>query len=116
MRAAYAAASVVSVPSLYLDPFPTINLEAHASQRAVVGTCFGGTPECVQDERTGFIVNPYDEQKHAEKLSLLLTDTKLARRMGEAGRTMVQERFSLTRYADECERIFARSLVPNKVN
>lgn len=92
---AYAAATVAVTPSLYFDPFPTVNLEAMAGGKPVVGTCFGGTPEAIDDGITGFIVNPYDVPSLAEKLSALLADEKLAQRMGEAGRARVQKLFSL---------------------
>jgi glycosyltransferase involved in cell wall biosynthesis len=44
----FAASSVVTVPSLCLDVFPTMNLEAMALAKPVIGTVFGGTPEIVE--------------------------------------------------------------------
>ena len=43
LRAAYQLADVVAVPSIYVDPFPTVNLEAMAAGKPVVATCFGGS-------------------------------------------------------------------------
>jgi len=98
---AYAASRVVATPSIYFDPFPTVNLEAMAAGRAVVGTCFGGTSEAVEDGKTGFIVNPYDVEALAEKVSTLLADENLAQRMGEAGHARVQNLFSLEAHAQK---------------
>ena len=108
MWGAFRAAQVVLVSSLYPDPFPTINLEAMALARPVVGTCFGGTPEAVLDGVTGFIVDPRQPQEAAEKLSRLLADEALAERMGRAGASRLAERFSLSAQADRFEELYQR--------
>ncbi len=98
---AYAAADIVTTPSIYLDNFPTMNLEAMAMGKPVVGTCFGGTPEAVEDGVTGIIVDPTESGAFAHALTTLLTDAALARKMGEAGRKRVSERFSMEKQARE---------------
>lgn len=95
LKSAYAAADVVIVPSLYLDPFPTINLEAMACKKPVVGTCFGGTSELVEDGKTGYIVNPYDIEFLASIMVRLLTDTALMEEMGQVGYGQVRKIFAL---------------------
>ncbi len=95
MKKLFAEAAVVIVPSLYLDPFPTVNLEAMAAGRPVVGTCFGGTKEAVISNETGYIVNPYDEKALAEKIIDLLKNKEKAAAFGAFGRKRVEEVFSL---------------------
>src|SRR3989344_1694129 len=58
MAAAYGAADVVTTPSLCLDTFNLINIEAMSAGKPVVGTIFGGTPEIVLDGTTGYVRNP----------------------------------------------------------
>lgn len=101
MLGAYRAASAVLIPSIYPDPFPTVNLEAMALGRPVVGTRFGGTPEVVEQGRTGFIVDPRDAEATARALTELLTDPEKAERMGRAGRERIEGSFSL---ALQCDR------------
>lgn len=96
----YFAADVVTTPSLYLDNFPTVNLEAMAAGKPVVGTCFGGTPEVVQHGITGSTVNPRDTTELANALTVLLKDLEQAKKMGQAGRNRVREKFSLEKQAD----------------
>ena len=72
LKAAYHSSDAVAVPSVYFDPFPRSNLEAMACHKPVVGTCYGGTPEIVQDGITGFIVNPFNTGSMAEKLIYFL--------------------------------------------
>ncbi|MHC3378345.1 glycosyltransferase family 4 protein [Haloarcula sp. H-GB5] len=99
VAAAYDAATVVATPSLYLDPLPTMNLEAMASGTAVVTSCFGGSKEMVKSGETGFVVDPRDTDQLANRLLELVTDQKKAERMGDAGRERVRRQFDLSRQA-----------------
>jgi glycosyltransferase involved in cell wall biosynthesis len=100
MKLAFASADIVAVLSLYLDPFPTINLEAMACGKPVVGTMFGGTPEIVMDGKTGYIVDPRDEASVAEKIASLLEDPEKAGRFGVAGCERVKKEFNLEAHID----------------
>jgi len=95
LRAAYCAADIVVVPSVYLDPFPRSNLEAMACQKPVIGTCYGGTPEIIQDGVTGFVVNPFNVELMAAQIVDLLKNPEKARQFGEAGYERVKKYFSL---------------------
>jgi len=95
MKKIFSQAKVIVVPSLYLDPFPTVNLEAMAAGKPVVGTCFGGTSEVVANNETGYIVNPYDEKELAAKIIDLLKNPEKAMRFGNNGRERVEKLFSL---------------------
>ena len=95
MRKIISESKMVVVLSLYLDPFPTVNLEAMASGKPIVGTCFGGTPEAVANNETGYIVNPYDEKELAAKIIDLLKNPEKAKLFGTNGRHRVEKFFSL---------------------
>ena len=94
LRAAYQLADVVAVPSIYLDPFPTVVLEAMAAGKPVVATGFGGAREAVADGETGYIVNPFDTEAFAESLGRLLRNSGLRREMGWRGRASAFESVS----------------------
>ncbi|MFZ2522098.1 MAG: glycosyltransferase family 4 protein [Minisyncoccia bacterium] len=85
IRYAYASSDVVLVLSRYLDPFPTINLEAMATSKAVVGTILGGTPEAVLDNKTGYIVDPNNIELVSEKVLDLLSDIDKLKSFGLSG-------------------------------
>jgi glycosyltransferase involved in cell wall biosynthesis len=95
LSAAYGVADVVTVPSICLDCFPTINLEAMAAGKPVVATCYGGSPEAVADGETGYVVNPFDTTVLADRLETLLRDDDLRARMGAAGQARVSQHFTL---------------------
>lgn len=100
VKKAYSVCNIVPVLSVYLDPFPTTNLEAMAAQRPVIGTYFGGTPEVVLSGETGFIVNPNNSKEVAGKILELLLDEKLAESFGKAGLSRVEQCFSLSKQID----------------
>ena len=110
LRAAYQLADVVALPSIYVDPFPTVNLEAMAAGKPVVATCFGGSPEVVLDGETGFIVDPLQVEDLAGALLRLLRDDALRASMGDRGRERILARFSLTRQVERMLEIYQRTL------
>ncbi len=95
MKKLFAESAIVVVPSLYLDPFPTVNLEALAAGRSVVGTCFGGTKEAVLNNETGYIVNPYNEKELAGKIIDLLKNKERAAAFGKTGQERIEKFFSI---------------------
>ena len=110
LRAAYALADLVVVPSLYLDPFPTVNLEAMAARKPVIATCFGGSREVVMNGKTGFIVNPLDSASFAERLQRLLVDRDLRRELGSRGQARIREQFTLDKQVEKMLDLYARAM------
>lgn len=99
MPLAYAASTVVTTPSIYLDPFNLINIEAMAAGKPVVGTSFGGTPEIVVHDKTGLIVDPRNTERFAETLAQILKNPARAQQMGAAGKERVLTQFSVQKQA-----------------
>jgi len=71
------------------EPFGMVPLEAAAAARPVVAAIGGGYGEILTDEAACLV--PAHERKIAEAVRGLLDDPARARRMGEAGRALVQE-------------------------
>jgi len=95
LTAAYQCSDAVVSPSIYLDNFPTVNLEAMAMRKPVIASCFGGSKELVFDGMTGYIVNPFNIELLAERIIELLTDKAKAALMGEAGYQRVADKCSI---------------------
>lgn len=100
------AGALFGTLSLYLDPFPTVNLEAGAAGRPVLGTCFGGTPEVVLDGQTGRVVNPYRLDEVVEGLRGLLENGQARARLGRAAAERVGTEFPLGRMLEGYARLF----------
>ncbi|MCX8045095.1 MAG: glycosyltransferase family 4 protein [Desulfobacterota bacterium] len=95
LKSAYAISSVVVVPSICFDSFPTAILEAMAAGKPVVATCFGGSRELVVEGETGFIVNPFNSSSMADRIAFLLNDDAVRQTMGETACRRVKESFSI---------------------
>jgi phosphatidylinositol alpha-1,6-mannosyltransferase len=90
----YAASDVVCQMSRWEEVFGYVNAEAMATAKPLVGTRVGGIPEIIDDGKTGFLVERRDTAQMAARILDLLRDPNLRRRMGEAGRKVVTERFN----------------------
>jgi glycosyltransferase involved in cell wall biosynthesis len=70
-------------------------LEAMACRLPCVATSVGGNPEVVVDGISGFLVPSEDSAALASSIIGLLGDRARARRMGQAGRRVVESKFTL---------------------
>jgi glycosyltransferase involved in cell wall biosynthesis len=82
MRYAYYSSQLLVVPSIYLDPFPTVNLEAFACKRPVVATKWGGSKELVKDGVSGYVRDPQD---FVDAVKDLLAESTKRNSFGEKG-------------------------------
>jgi glycosyltransferase involved in cell wall biosynthesis len=110
LLAAYTAAAVVVIPSVWPENFPTVALEARGVGRPVVGSAVGGLPELVADGATGRVVPPGDRDALAAALIAVLSDLPAARRMGELARSRAGE-FDVGTFVESLEEHY-RSVVP----
>ncbi len=77
------------------DILPTVIMEAMAAGLPVVSTNFVGIPEMVVAGKTGFLVPPDSPTQLADALARLAEDPVLGATLGQAGRALGEERFSL---------------------
>lgn len=93
---AYARADVFCFPSFFeSESFGLVNLEAMMFALPVVSTRWRGIPTVVRDGESGVLVAVRDAVAVADALDGLLGDAARRQRMGEAGRRLYVERFSL---------------------
>jgi glycosyltransferase involved in cell wall biosynthesis len=92
--AVLAASDIFCLPS-YSEGLSISIMEAMAAGLPVAASRIGGNPELVVDGETGFIFEPFDPGDVADKLSKLLKDADMRRKMGEAGRRRVLTDFTL---------------------
>ena len=85
-------ADVVAQKSL-AEGFGLTVSEAMWKGRPVVASRVGGIQDQIEDERTGFVVEPDDLAAFGDRVNRLLTDPHAAERMGDAAQTRVRGLF-----------------------
>jgi glycosyltransferase involved in cell wall biosynthesis len=83
------------------EPFGMVMVEAMAQGLPVVAPALGGALEIVDDGVTGLLYAPDDAEDAARCLVSLVEDPERAKRMGEAARERVLERFTAGRQVEE---------------
>lgn len=108
MALRYAEAEVAIVPSLY-EGFSLPAIEAMACGTPLIATTGGAIPEVVGEEGA-LLVPPNDADALAEAIHRVLKDPDLRRRLGEAGRRRVMERYTWRVTALETVRLYREIL------
>jgi glycosyltransferase involved in cell wall biosynthesis len=75
-----------------------------AAGLSLIVTDVGGNAEAVVHEETGLVVPPRDPKAIGEAILRILRDPEARERFGEAGRSRVEEKFSI----DRCVRAHAK--------
>ena len=88
-----------------IEANPVSILEAMASGKPVVAPRVGSIDELMSDGEMGFLTEPGSVRQVADRLTELASDRERARRMGQAGRTVVVEQWSLERTIEGYERL-----------
>ena len=112
---AYAAADVFVLPSLF-ESFGIALIEAQAAGKPVVSTRVGGAPEALQEDKTGFLVDPKDSEQLGKAIIRVLSNEKLAREMGENGKKFVGARFDMRYIVDKVTAMYEELITNNTCN
>jgi glycosyltransferase involved in cell wall biosynthesis len=107
---ALAAMDVFALPSYANEGVPQALMQAMAMELPVVSTAVGAIGELVENDVNGFLVAPKAVEPLAEALARLLTDINLRKKFGQAGRQVVENRFSLEQMLDSMEAVFRQAI------
>ncbi|HEV7744036.1 MAG TPA: glycosyltransferase family 4 protein [Pyrinomonadaceae bacterium] len=102
----YEAADIVCQLSEWEELFGWMIAEAMAYGKPIVATRVGGIPELVNEGVSGFLVERGDPVTAAERINQLAGDPDLRRKLGEAGRDVVKEKFDLRRNVAELVKLY----------
>ena len=90
----YSVMDALALPSLFEEGMGLVLLEALSRGIPVIASQVGGVPELVEDGVNGFLVPPADPPSLTAALNRFLDNPPLLRKMGEAARRSVDDRFS----------------------
>lgn len=89
----YKSVSCVIFPSIGSEGCPLTGIEALANGKPVIGFDVGGVKEWLIDEKTGYLVERGNINKLAAKIQYLLNNIEVAKRMGQNGIKLVNQKF-----------------------
>jgi glycosyltransferase involved in cell wall biosynthesis len=94
MESCYAAMDFLVAPSIEVETFGRVAIEAQSSGIPVIASSAGGLPEALLPERTGFLVPPDDVAKLATAMAHLAEHATVRAQFGENARQFVLENFA----------------------
>lgn len=115
LRDFYYRADVFVAPSVVEEALGLSILEAMAAKTPVIATRKGGIPLLVKQNVNGLFVRSRNSQKIAIACNKLIENDKLRKKMGEAARQTVEEKFTWKRTALKFHRLY-RKMVRNGRN
>lgn len=110
----YHLADLVVIPSRQPEPLTRVALEAMTAGCALVGTRVGGTPELIEHERNGLLVEPGNPTQLAQAIIHLLRNDDLRGEMVQAGRELIQTRFAAQATLGKLEDFYRQAIITQK--
>lgn len=106
---ALAGLDIVALTS-FNEGTPVSLIEAQAASRPVITTNAGGVKDCVEDGRSGFIIENFDEQKFSETITMLAEDEAKRNKMGAAGQKFANENFNYHQLVNNMKALYNKLL------
>jgi len=98
----------VTVLTSYHEALPLALLESMAASVPVVCSDVGSVDAMVTDDYNGYRLPFGDNERFADCVLRLLQDAEKAKRMGEAGRQLVESSFTLEKMAERTDRLLCQ--------
>ncbi|NJR49592.1 MAG: glycosyltransferase family 4 protein [Leptolyngbyaceae cyanobacterium CSU_1_3] len=105
----YHQADVFVMPT-YAEPFGWVFLEAMAAKLPIVATHITAIPEMVAHGENGLLIEPGDRIALAQSIDYLIQNREIGRKMGEKGRTLVEQKFNAETHFQRLEKIFREAI------
>jgi len=107
-EALWRGASFSIVPSVWMEPFGMVVLEAWSRGRPVVAHSIGALPELITHGKTGVLVAPFHPEALAAEMERLFQQPALLETMGLQARQELEIRFSKTEWQRKMNRVYSR--------
>ncbi len=103
------SSDIFALPS-YSEGFPLVILEAMAAGLPIISTPVGAIPEIIENGENGLLVKSMDNIELAEKISYLVEDEKLRKKMGNNNIKKVQYKYDSTIVSEIFNKIYQEIL------
>ena len=109
-RKYYARSSVVIIPSVWLETFCLVGLEAYANMKPVIGSHIGGIKDWLVESETGWFFEPGNPRDLAVKIDHAFSDTERLESMGSAAYDRVCRYYNQETYLSRLLAIYERGI------
>ncbi len=89
-----------------MEALGTSILEAGACGIACIGSKVGGIPECIKDNKTGFLFENQNVKELQEKLEILIKEKNLREKFGKNARELIEKNFSVDAMVKKTEELY----------
>lgn len=110
IAAQYAASNIVCLPSYYGEGLPKSLIEAAACGRAVVTTDMPGCRDAITPDETGILIQPKSAEALADAIQYLIENSTIRMKMGEAGRKLAENAFTIESVVEQHMSIYQELL------
>jgi len=93
------------LPSFY-EGFGFVKIEAMACRKPVIAFNTSSNPEIIIHNETGLLADPGNPDDFADKILFLARNKEIRESMGEKGRLLVEQKFSMKISLEKLEKIF----------
>jgi glycosyltransferase involved in cell wall biosynthesis len=102
------AVDIIVLPSIALEDFPNIVLDAMAAGKVVLASRFSGIREQIIDGESGILFPPADSDAIAAAIITLWGDENFRKRLGDAAKRSYSERFTVERAVNSYQELYSR--------
>ncbi len=88
------------------EPFGRVIIEAMAMEKPVVAYNCGGPKEIIENNKTGFLIEPFNFISLGKTVNALLENDNLSITIGKAARIRIIEKFNITTHVKKMEEVF----------
>jgi glycosyltransferase involved in cell wall biosynthesis len=110
--AVFSAADAAVIPSLWNEAFGRVVVEAMACGTVTVATAVGGMQEIFTDGKEGIFVPKADADAISQALRQLQASPERRKTIAQAGRALVELRYTTQRVAEDYGHLYAELLAP----
>jgi len=108
--ALWRGAAFLVVPSIWMEPFGMVVLEAWSRGRAVVAHAIGALPEIITHGKTGFLVPPSVPEALASEMERLFQNPDLLKNVSAQAERELKTRFSKSEWRRKINRTYSKAL------
>jgi len=106
----YNASDIFIFPTLRVEGFPRVLIEAMSCRKPVVASRIGGICSIIDDGKSGLLITPGNTKELIDKLLFLLKNEDIASKLADNAREEVIQKFSIDNMVEETIKILELSI------